>query len=132
MFKRAVVYLLAGASVALAQQTGITGRLTDPSSAALTNAIVSARSDDGVKVQTVTNSLGTYQFPTLRAGNYLLRFEAPGFAPAERTLALPVGQVAAVDVTLQLASASTSVASRTTRRRARARGARRCAPARAR
>ena len=110
MLKRAVLFLLAGAAAVFGQQTGITGRVTDPSSAALTNAIVSAKSEDGVKVQTVTNSIGTYQFPTLRAGSYLLRFEAPGFAPAERTLALPVGQVAAVDVTMQLATASSSVA----------------------
>ena len=46
----------------------------------------------------------------MRAAKYLLRLQAPGFAPAERTLNLLVGQVANVDVTLQLATASTMVA----------------------
>ncbi len=110
MLQKAALALLAMATAALAQQTGIGGRLTDPSKAALANAVVSARSEDGTKTQTVTNSTGTYQFPTLRAGSYLLRFEAPGFAPAERTLSVLVGQVAAVDVALQLATASSSVA----------------------
>ena len=110
MFKKTAALLLALASAALAQQTGIGGRVTDPSSATLANGVVTLKGEDGTKLQTVTSAAGTYQFPTLRAGSYLLRFEAPGFAPAERTLSVLVGQVAAVDVTMQLASASSSVA----------------------
>ena len=40
----------------------------------------------------------------------MIRFEAPEFAPAERTPSLLVGQVATVDVMLQLAMANASVA----------------------
>ena len=50
------------------------------------------------------------RLPAVRAGKYVLRFEIPGFVPAERTLTVLVGQVATVDVALQLASASTTVA----------------------
>ena len=95
---------------ALAQQTGITGRLTDPSNAVMTNVVITASAEDGTKFATQTNGQGMYQIPAVRAGKYVLRFEIPGFVPAERTLTVLVGQVATVDVALQLASASTTVA----------------------
>jgi hypothetical protein len=92
-----------------AQQTGITGRVTDASSAILATARITATGEDGTKLQTTTNAQGVYQFPTLRAGMYTMRFEAAGFAPAERTLSLLVGQVANVDIAMQIASASSAV-----------------------
>jgi carboxypeptidase family protein len=98
------------AAPAFAQQTGITGRLTDPSNAVMTNVVVTASAEDGTKFATQTNGQGMYQIPAVRAGKYVLRFEIPGFVPAERTLTVLVGQVATVDVALQLASASTTVA----------------------
>jgi hypothetical protein len=94
---------------ALAQQTGINGRLTDPSSSVIAGAKVSASSEDGSRVETITNSLGAYQFPTLRAATYVLRFEAPGFAPAERTVNLLVGQLSTVELVLQVATAASTV-----------------------
>lgn len=110
MTKRLATLLAVAAGLSWAQQTGITGRLTDPSNATVATAIVVATGDDGLQVQTVTNNLGIYQFPALRASKYVLRFQAPGFSPAERTLSLLVGQVASVDVTLQLASATSAIA----------------------
>ncbi|HEY3940785.1 MAG TPA: TonB-dependent receptor [Bryobacteraceae bacterium] len=104
-------FLLAGlvCSPLLAQQTGISGRVSDPSNLVIANVRVTATGQDATKVSTLTNATGLYQFPTLRAATYVLRFESPGFAPAERTLTLLVGQVASVDVTLQLATTSSSV-----------------------
>ena len=110
MIQRLSILVILAAGLSLAQQTGITGRLTDPSNASVASAVVTATGDDGSKVQTLTNAQGIYQFPALRASKYLVRFQASGFAPAERTLSLLVGQVADVDVTLQLATASASVA----------------------
>ncbi len=107
--KLALLFALT-AGLSLAQQTGISGRVTDPSAASIETVIVTASGDDGSKVKTVSNSQGIYQFPTLRADKYVIRFEAPGFSPAERTLSLLVGQMATVDVKLQLATASASVA----------------------
>lgn len=40
----------------------------------------------------------------------MLCFQASGFAPAERTLAVLIGQVADVDVTLQLATSASAIA----------------------
>jgi hypothetical protein len=98
------------AGLSLAQQTGISGRITDPSAASIETAIVTATADDGAKIKTISNSQGMYQFPALRAATYVIRFEAPGFSPAERTLPLLIGQVATIDIALQLATASASVA----------------------
>jgi len=109
MMKRLALGVAVAAGLALAQQTGITGRVTDPSNASVVSATVTAAGDDGSKFDTVTNAQGIYQLPALRAAKYVLRIQSPGFAPAERTLALLVGQVASVDVMLEVASASTTV-----------------------
>jgi len=101
--------LLACTVPALAQETGISGSVTDPSGAAVPNAAVSITSSEGTKLSTATNNKGEYQFPALRAATYVVRIEASGFAPAERTLTLLVGQVVPVDVRLRLASTGVSV-----------------------
>jgi hypothetical protein len=92
-----------------AQQTGISGRVTDPSSATVTGVAVTATGEDGTVASTTTNAAGLYQFPGLPAHGYRLRFEASGFAPAERTLSVLVGQMANVDVSLQLSQTSSTV-----------------------
>ena len=92
-----------------AQETGITGRVTDPSKAVVAGVVVAVMGQDGSKLSTITNSGGLYQFPALRASTYVVRFQAPGFAVAERTVTLLVGQVPTVDVDLQLASTTSAV-----------------------
>jgi len=93
----------------LAQQTGISGRVGDPSNAVIANVRVTATADDGTNVSTTTNATGLYQFPGLRAETYRLRFEVSGFAPAERTVTLLVGQMASVDVGMQLSQTTSTV-----------------------
>src|SRR5580658_2456162 len=93
----------------LAQQTGISGRVTEASNAVIANVVVTATAEDATKVTTTTNGAGLYQFPGLRAGTYRLRFEVPGFAPAERTIELLVGQTATIDLALQLAQTTSTV-----------------------
>jgi hypothetical protein len=92
-----------------AQQTGISGRVVEPSNAVIPNVAVTATGEDGTKLTTLTNATGLYQFPGLRAGTYRLRFEVPGFAPAERTLTLLVGETATIDLAMQLAQTTTTV-----------------------
>src|SRR5580700_7358841 len=92
-----------------AQQTGVSGRVGDPSSAVIANVTVTATGEDGTKVVTTTNATGLYQFPGLRAGNYRLRFDVAGFAPAERTVTLLVGQTASVDLEMQLSQTTSTV-----------------------
>jgi hypothetical protein len=93
-----------------AQQTGISGRVIDPSNASIAAGVVTATGDDGSKFSTTTNTQGLYQLPALRAAQYVLRVEAPGFSPAERTITLAVGQVATADIALKVAAAASSVA----------------------
>ena len=94
---------------AFAQQTGISGRISDPSNAVVANVTVTATGEDGTKVATTTNATGLYQFPGLRAGSYRLRFEVAGFAPAERTVTLLVGQTATIDLAMQLSQTTSTV-----------------------
>src|ERR1019366_9228800 len=108
-FSRVLLAVIAAGVPLMAQQTGITGRVTDPSAGLIATARITATGDDGTKLLTTTNAQGLYQLPALRAGMYVVRFEASGFAPAERTLSLLVGQMANVDVALQVASASAVV-----------------------
>jgi len=93
----------------IAQQTGISGRVGESSNAVIPNVAVTVTGEDGTKLSTVTNATGLYQFPGLRAGTYKLRFEVPGFAPAERTLNLPVGETATIDVEMQVGQTSSTV-----------------------
>ena len=79
-----IILSLFFALIASAQQTAITGRVTDPSGAVIVSAKVAATGEDGSKFSTITTNEGRYQFPAVRAATYVLRFEAPGFAPAER------------------------------------------------
>src|ERR1700752_1291727 len=86
MYSAAFLLTMLGCVELLAQQTGISGRVTDPSKASIADGVVKATGDDGSKFATTTNAQGMYQFPALRAAQYVLRFEAPGFAPSERTV----------------------------------------------
>src|ERR1039458_1009243 len=45
-----------------AQQTGISGRMTDPSNASIADGIVRVTGDDASKFATTTNARGIYQF----------------------------------------------------------------------
>jgi hypothetical protein len=110
MTNKLAVLLAVLAGVSLAQQTGITGRITDPSSASILGAVVTATADDGSKSETMTNAQGIYQFPAMRASTYVIQVRVPGFAPAERTVTLLVGQIASIDLALQLAAANATVA----------------------
>ncbi len=109
-FSRLLACISLAALPLAAQQTAINGRVTDPSGAVVPNAAVSATAEDGSKISSITNGAGLYQLPALRAQTYVLRLDAPGFSPAERTVTLLVGNTANVDIELQLATARSSVA----------------------
>lgn len=64
---------------------GITGRVTDPSGAAIVNASVTAKDTQrGTEWPTVTKEEGVYAFPRIPVGTYDLRIEAKGFKTAVR------------------------------------------------
>ena len=104
-------FLFAAVTSALwAQTTSISGTVTDQSGAAVPEAHVTATpAGGGSSASTLTNTQGRYTLPALNAADYVVRIEAPGFAPSEKTVTLLVGQVLPLDVEIRPASVSASV-----------------------
>jgi hypothetical protein len=74
--------LVSFSPVLRAQSTNasLTGRITDPSKAAIAEARVSAISTDtNVRYETTTNGSGYYYLLNLPPGTYRLKIEKPGF-----------------------------------------------------
>jgi hypothetical protein len=90
---------------------GITGRVSDPSGAAIVNANVTAKDlDRGTEWPTKTNETGIYAFPRIPIGNYELRVEASGFKTyVQPRLTLEVNQRARIDVEMQVGAVNESV-----------------------
>ena len=90
---------------------GITGRVTDPSGAAIVNASVTAKDlDRGTEWPTKSNEDGIYAFPRIPAGDYELRVEAAGFKTfVQARLHLDLNQRARVDVPLEVGGITESV-----------------------
>src|ERR1051326_2441738 len=97
--------------VAQEVSAGITGRVTDPSGAAVVNATVSARDLDRQTVwPTKTNEDGIYAFPRIPVGRYELKVESQGFKTyINPDIVLELNQRARVDVPLEVGSISESV-----------------------
>ncbi len=89
----------------------ITGRLLDPSGAAVPGVEVSAtNSETNVKVTVTTNDAGRYDIPYLQPGIYVLMASAPGFKGYERKdLQVRVGDQLLIDILLEVGQVSESV-----------------------
>jgi hypothetical protein len=96
----------AWAPAALAQEitAAITGKVSDPSGAAITGATVTARDvDRGTVWKTDTNVEGLYNLPRLPVGSYEVRVEATGFQTAVRpAFTLVLNQTARLDFSMTL------------------------------
>ncbi|HUP44374.1 MAG TPA: TonB-dependent receptor, partial [Thermoanaerobaculia bacterium] len=95
----------------LAQSTArIEGTISDNSGAAVPGATVTATHVGTNQSRiAVTNSNGAYTITPLSVGQYLLRVELSGFRAVDAPVTLTVGQVARVDLTLELGSVSDTV-----------------------
>src|SRR5437763_7804848 len=99
-------------ALVLAQDTAqITGTVTDPSGAAVSNAQVTVTSQGQAQTHTATaNSSGGYLFAALPVGRYDMTVTAPGFKKYEaKDIVLNVGQKARNDVTLTVGTAQETV-----------------------
>ncbi|MEO8126910.1 MAG: carboxypeptidase-like regulatory domain-containing protein, partial [Bryobacteraceae bacterium] len=93
-----------------AQQTSLSGTISDSSGAVIAEAIVRATpAGGGAGLTVITSRTGAYQFPSLVAADYLIRIETPGFTPAERTVTLLVGQSLTMDVQLRPAQSASTI-----------------------
>jgi hypothetical protein len=106
--------LLCCSAVLVAQTiTGsVNGTVTDPTGAVVANATVSAiNTDTGVVTPTTTNSEGIYNIRFLQIGNYKITVEGQGFATSSfGPFVLETGQIAKIDVKMQLGSQAQTVA----------------------
>ena len=104
-----LVVLLAASSAFGQEVTGaITGVVTDPSSAVLVGANVTAKDvDRGTTWKAQTNRDGVYNLPRLPIGLYEVRVEAQGFQTAVHApLRLELNQTARLDIAMTLGQVS--------------------------
>src|SRR5260370_3330811 len=71
------------ATVLSAQQTGITGRVTDSQGAVISDAAVEIKQVGAGLFHTNTNAAGTYLIPSLAAGDFIFTVLAPGVHTVE-------------------------------------------------
>lgn len=106
--------LVAWAAPGVAQQSvdyaSVSGRVTDPSGAVVSDAQVTARhTDTNVTGATVTDQEGRFRFPYLRIGPYEITVRRQGFRDATRLLTLTVGAAFELPVSLAVGGIDTSV-----------------------
>lgn len=102
------VFLFPVASVA--QQTSITGTISDPQGGVLPNAVVRLSAlGGGTSLVSKSNADGIYVFPSVEAADYILSAEFAGFATTKKQVSPLVGQVVTADLTLLPASAAANI-----------------------
>jgi hypothetical protein len=113
---RTFAFLLAGALLSgdMQSQTttsgGLAGVVIDQTTAVVPDAVVEIKDvAKGTTQSGKTDKEGVYQFPFLRPGTYTLRVRRPGFREERRSVNVQVGPPATVNITLQIASASSEI-----------------------
>src|SRR5262245_54371490 len=103
---------LLAASAAAQATSGINGRVTDSTAAALPGVTVTISSPalQVPSLMTTTNADGTYRFLELPAGTYEARYELAGFSTAFRKdIRLTVGFTATIHTAMELGGIAESV-----------------------
>ena len=92
-------------------QGAINGTITDTSGAVVPNAAVTLlNTDQGITLETKTNSSGGYAFSPVRAGHYTVTVTAQGFAKTtQKNLTVNVAQVLQVNVQVKLGATTETV-----------------------
>ena len=113
MSSRFVVLLacIAGAVVRAQSTSTITGRVTDPSGAAVNGAAIEAVNEStNFTHRTVSSTSGNFVLELLPVGSYALSARAPGFkAFHQRGITLQVNQRASLDIALELGQVSEQI-----------------------
>src|SRR5581483_4426600 len=100
-----------GLSALRAQNSQVSGRLVDPSHAAVSGARVSlTRVETGERREAISGEDGHYSFPLLLPGGYDLKVEKEGFETQTRTgIKVETGSASTVDVQLSVGAVSQAV-----------------------
>jgi carboxypeptidase family protein len=108
-----VLILLLGLTPATQAAVGgsISGTVIDPSGAVVPKATVTAtNTDTSVKQAVKTNDAGTYSFPILPVGHYVVDITVDGFKPYRRTnITVDVNSAIVVDAALELGESAEAV-----------------------
>ncbi len=112
MLRLSSIFLLLG-SLLLAQEfrSTLSGRVVDPTGAAVPNAkVIATEANTGAKAEATTNTEGAYTLPFLAPGPYQLTVEANGFKKYSQSgITIGTNVRLSQDVTLQVGSQSESV-----------------------
>ncbi len=106
---RVSLLLLGAASVCAAQQTGLTGKVTDASGAVIPQANVEVKQAGAGTFTTKTNREGAWLLPSLTASDYVVTVTAEGFSTRRTAVSILVGQTLEVDSVLPAGNSSDSV-----------------------
>lgn len=109
LLRALLVVLLSSFASLQAQQTGLSGVVTDAQGGAIPNVKLEIRETGGATFIATTNAQGTYVMPSLVAAEYTVTAKAAGFASVQKKILLLVGQLAQVDLSLPVATAESSV-----------------------
>ena len=108
--KRLILFFLLSSALVLSgfaqsHYAVLSGSVLDPQQRPVAGAEVSVKSisTDAIRRQT-TNAQGIFEIPGLLPGEYVLKTQAAGFAPASQSLRLEVGQQFAINVSLKMQS----------------------------
>src|ERR1700741_2470006 len=101
---------LLAATTLSAQNSGVSGRVTDSSRAPASGAIVQrTRTETGDHRQSLSSQEGYYNFPLLLPGSYEVKIEREGFqTQARAAIKVKTGSVSTVDVELAVGEVSQS------------------------
>jgi len=85
----------------------IAGNVSDPTGAAVADAMVTLTSLESGAVQSIkTDNSGNFRFPLLRPGEYRLDVTAPGFAKLTQKVTAALGQVVSANVRVSVKGTS--------------------------
>ena len=109
-----IAVALVCSTILIAQESvnnaSISGRVTDPTGAAVDGAQVTAlQTDTNLSTTAATDNEGRFRIPYLKVGNYDVKISKQGFADSTRTLTLSAGSAFELPVQLVVASTSTGV-----------------------
>src|SRR5947209_17422051 len=92
-----------------AQESTVSGTLTDPTGAVLPGVMVTAtHTETGNKFEAVTDERGGYRL-LVRVGNYRITAGLPGFGTVNRNIEVLIGQTVVVNIELMPSSVAEKV-----------------------
>src|SRR4030095_11111314 len=96
---------------AVAQNSGVSGTVADPSGALVPGVTVTATNNQtGIANTTISNESGVYNFVSLQPGTYKMSASLPGFqTQTYNSYQVGAGEQLRLNFTLQVATTATSV-----------------------